>query len=139
MKNQDIFYSLTAVFLIISIAYLSIQTEVIEKISTVVKWEDSVVIIDTVKVVETETDTVFEYRTYRDDIVMNGESIIMNKRYLFHLSEDTMLGNQIRDALPFGEVFNYWRDKLGNCGVFDWNGNTYITLYKEEDIKICQH
>jgi hypothetical protein len=139
VKNQDIFYSLTAVFLIISIAYLSIQTEVIEKISTVVKWEDSVVIIDTVKVVETETDTVFEYRTYRDDIVMNGESIIMNKRYLFHLSEDTMLGNQIRDALPFGEVFNYWRDKLGNCGVFDWNGNTYITLYKEEDIKICQH
>jgi len=138
VKNQDIFYSLTAVFLLITIAYLSIQTEVIEKISTVVKWEDSVVIMDTVKIVETETDTVFEYRTYRDDIVMNGESIIMNKRYLFHLSEDTMLGNQIRDALPFGEVFNYWRDKLGNCGVFDWNGDTYITLYKEEDLRICQ-
>ena len=62
----------------------------------------------------------------------------MNKRYLFHLAEDTMLGNKIRDIMPFGEVFNYWRDELGQCGVFDWKGKTYITLYKEEDLQICQ-
>ena len=137
MKNQDIFYSLTAVFLIISIAYLSIQTEVIEKISTVVKWEEPLIIIDTVKVIETEIDTIFEYKSYRDDILMNGQSIIMNKRYLFHLSEDTMIGNQIRDALPFGEVFNWWRDKLGPCGLFEWNNAMYITLYKEENWEDC--
>mgnify|MGYP003660154350 FL=1 len=138
MKSSDMFYATSAIILLISMAYFSVQTEVIEKISTVVKWEDSVVIIDTVEVVETEIDTIFEYKTYRDDIVMNGESIIMNKRYLFHLSEDTMIGNQIRDIMPFGEVFNYWRDILGPCGVFDWKGDTYITLYKEEELQLCQ-
>tara|TARA_R110002051_G_scaffold253262_1_gene312354 strand:- start:1011 stop:1430 length:420 start_codon:yes stop_codon:yes gene_type:complete len=138
MKSSDMFYATSAIILLISMAYFSVQTEVIEKISTVVKWEDSVVIIDTVEVVETEIDTIFEYKTYRDDIVMNGQSIIMNKRYLFHLSEDTMIGNQIRDIMPFGEVFNYWRDILGPCGVFDWKGDTYITLYKEEELQLCQ-
>ena len=138
MKSSDVFYATSAIILLISMAYFSVQTEIIEKISTVVKWEDSVVIIDTVEVVETEIDTIFEYKTYRDDIVMNGESIIMNKRYLFHLSEDTMIGNQIRDIMPFGEVFNYWRDILGPCGVFDWKGDTYITLYKEEELQLCQ-
>ena len=132
------FYATSAVILLISMAYFSVQTEVIEKISTVVKWEDSVVIIDTVTVVETEIDTIFEYKTYKDDIVMNGESMIMSKKYLFHLSEDTMIGNQIRDVMPFGEVFNYWRDILGPCGVFDWKGDTYITLYKEEELQLCQ-
>lgn len=138
MKSSDMFYATSAIILLISMAYFSVQTEVIEKISTVVKWEDSVVIIDTVTVVETEIDTIFEYKTYRDDIVMNGESMIMSKKYLFHLSEDTMIGNQIRNVMPFGEVFNYWRDILGPCGVFDWKGQTYITLYKEEELQLCQ-
>jgi len=138
MKSSDMFYATSAVILLISMAYFSVQTEVIEKISTVVKWEDSVVIIDTVTVVETEIDTIFEYKTYKDDIVMNGESMIMSKKYLFYLSEDTMIGNQIRDVMPFGEVFNYWRDILGPCGVFDWKGDTYITLYKEEELQLCQ-
>ena len=138
MMVRDYFYATSAIILLISMAYFSVQTEIIEKISTVVKWEEAVVIIDTVEVVETEIDTIFEYKTYRDDIVMNGESIIMNKRYLFHLSEDTMIGNQIRDIMPFGEVFNYWRDELGPCGVFDWKGDTYITLYKEEELQLCQ-
>ena len=62
----------------------------------------------------------------------------MNKRYLFNLAEDNVLGNQIRDIMPFGEVFNYWREELGQCGIFDYKGQTYITLYKEEDINICQ-
>ena len=139
MMTRDYFYVTSAMILLISIAYFSVQTDVIEKVSTVVKWEEPIVITDTVTVVETEIDTIFEYKSYRDDIALNGQSIIMNKRYLFHLAEDTMLGNKIRDIMPFGEVFNYWRDELGQCGVFDWNGQTYITLYKEEDIKICQH
>ena len=134
---RDYFYVTNAIILLISIAYFSIQTEVIEKISTVVKWEEPLIIIDTVKVIETEIDTIFEYKSYRDDILMNGQSIIMNKRYLFHLSEDTMIGNQIRDALPFGEVFNWWRDKLGPCGLFEWNNAMYITLYKEENWEDC--
>ena len=138
MMVRDYFYVTSAMILLISIAYFSIKVDVIEKVSTIVKWEEPIVITDTVTVVETEIDTIFEYKSYRDDILLNGQSIIMNKRYLFHLAEDTMLGNKVRDIMPFGDVFNYWRDKLGQCGVFDWKGQTYITLYKEEDLQICQ-
>ena len=61
----------------------------------------------------------------------------MSKNYLFHIAEDNIIGNQIRDVLPFGDVFNYWRDQLGQCGVFEWQGKLYITLYKEENIDVC--
>ena len=138
MNKQDMFYSISAVVLLISIAYFSIKTDVVESVTTVVEYAEPIVITDTVKVVETKLDTIFEFKSYRDDIAMNGQSIIMNKRYLFNLAEDNILGNQIRDIMPFGEVFNYWRDELGQCGIFDYKGQTYITLYKEEDINICQ-
>ena len=138
MTKQDMFYSISAVVLLISIAYFSIKTDVVESVTTVVEYGEPIVITDTIKVVETKLDTIFEFKSYRDDIAMNGQSIIMNKRYLFHLAEDNIIGNQIRDIMPFGEVFNYWHDELGQCGVFDYKGQTYITLYKEEDINICQ-
>ena len=138
MMVRDYFYVTSAMILLISIAYFSIQTEVVEKVSTVIKYEEPIIIKDTIKVVETKLDTIFEFKSYRDDIAMNGQSIIMNKRYLFNLAEDNVLGNQIRDIMPFGEVFNYWREELGQCGIFDYKGQTYITLYKEEDINICQ-
>ena len=138
MMVRDYFYVTSAMILLISIAYFSIQTEVVEKVSTVIKYEEPIIIKDTIKVVETKLDTIFEFKSYRDDIAMNGQSIIMNKRYLFNLAEDSIIGNQIRDIMPFGEVFNYWRDELGQCGIFDYKGQTYITLYKEEDINICQ-
>ena len=138
MTKQDMFYSISAVVLLISIAYFSIKTDVIESVTTIVEYGEPIVITDTIKVVETRLDTVFEFKSYRDDIAMNGQSIIMNKRYLFNLAEDNVLGNQIRDIMPFGEVFNYWREELGQCGIFDYKGQTYITLYREEDINICQ-
>ena len=138
MTKQDMFYSISAVVLLISIAYFSIKTDVVESVTTIVEYGEPIVITDTIKVVETKLDTIFEFKSYRDDIAMNGQSIIMNKRYLFNLAEDNVLGNQIRDIMPFGEVFNYWRDELGQCGIFDYKGQTYITLYKEEDINICQ-
>ena len=138
MTKQDMFYSISAVVLLISIAYFSIKTDVVESVTTIVEYGEPIVITDTIKVVETRLDTIFEFKSYRDDIAMNGQSIIMNKRYLFNLAEDSIIGNQIRDIMPFGEVFNYWRDELGQCGIFDYKGQTYITLYKEEDINICQ-
>ena len=138
MTKQDMFYSISAVVLLISIAYFSIKTDVVESVTTIVEYGEPIVITDTIKVVETKLDTIFEFKSYRDDIAMNGQSIIMNKRYLFNLAEDNVLGNQIRDIMPFGEVFNYWREELGQCGIFDYKGQTYITLYKEEDINICQ-
>lgn len=138
MTKQDMFYSISAVVLLISIAYFSIKTDVVESVTTIVEYGEPIVITDTIKVVETKLDTIFEFKSYRDDIAMNGQSIIMNKRYLFNLAEDSIIGNQIRDIMPFGEVFNYWRDELGQCGIFDYKGQTYITLYKEEDINICQ-
>ena len=138
MTKQDMFYSISAVVLLISIAYFSVKTDVVESVTTIIEYGEPIVITDTVKVVETKLDTIFEFKSYRDDIAMNGQSIIMNKRYLFNLAEDNILGNQIRDIMPFGEVFNYWREELGQCGIFDYKGQTYITLYKEEDINICQ-
>ena len=138
MTKQDMFYSISAVVLLISIAYFSIKTDVVDSVTTIVEYGEPIVITDTIKVVETKLDTIFEFKSYRDDIAMNGQSIIMNKRYLFNLAEDSIIGNQIRDIMPFGEVFNYWRDELGQCGIFDYKGQTYITLYKEEDINICQ-
>ena len=138
MTKQDMFYSISAVVLLISIAYFSIKTDVVESVTTIVEYGEPIVITDTIKVVETKLDTIFEFKSYRDDIAMNGQSIIMNKRYLFNLAEDNVLGNQIRDIMPFGEVFNYWREELGQCGIFDYKGQTYITLYKEEDINIFQ-
>ena len=138
MTKQDMFYSISAVVLLISIAYFSIKTDVVESVTTIVEYGEPIVITDTIKVVETKLDTIFEFKSYRDDIAMNGQSIIMNKRYLFNLAEDSIIGNQIRDIMPFGEVFNYWRDELGQCGIFDYKGQTYITLYKEEYINICQ-
>ena len=138
MKNQDIFYSLSAVILLVSIAYLSVHTQIVEKISTVVKWEETpIYIIDTLTVTETLTDTLWEYRDFRNDILENDYEVIMNKSYLFHIAEDNIIGNQIRDVLPFGDVFNYWREQLGPCGVFEWNDKLYITLYKEEYIDDC--
>ena len=86
--------------------------------------------------VETK-DTIYEYRDYRDDILLDGGELLLSKRYLFHLADDAMIGNQIRNVLPFGDVFNYWRSELGPCGIFDWNGQAYTTLYKEEPLDLC--
>ena len=59
MKNSDIFYVTSAMILLVSIAYFSVKVDVIEKVSTIVKWEEPLIIIDTVTVVETEIDTIF--------------------------------------------------------------------------------
>ena len=55
-----------------------------------------------------------------------------------NLSKDTVLNNKIRDALPFGDVFNFWREQMGACGMFEWNENLYLTLYKEENLIDCE-
>ena len=136
MTKADKFYGLLAVTFLATIAYFSIHTKVVEKVITTVEQEEVPVYVTDTLVV-TETDTICEYKTYQDDIVMNGADVVMNKRFLFHLSEDTNLTNEIRDVLPFGDVFNYWRDLLGPCGIFEWNDNLYVTLYKEEEINEC--
>ena len=40
-------------------------------------------------------------------------------------------------GLQFGDVFNFWREKMGTCGMFEWNENLYLTLYKEESLIDC--
>ena len=65
--------------------------------------------------------------------------MLINRNYLFNMAEDDMIGDQIRDVLPFGEVFNWWREQLGPCGMFEWNDNTYITLFKEEPVDTCEY
>ena len=46
MKKSDMFYSILAVVLLVTIAYLSVKVEIVERVSEVIRWEES----DTLKV-----------------------------------------------------------------------------------------
>tara|TARA_Y100000593_G_scaffold82070_1_gene153915 strand:+ start:3265 stop:3618 length:354 start_codon:yes stop_codon:yes gene_type:complete len=91
------------------------------------------VVVDTVKV--TEVDTVWQYKDYRTSFLESEGQLLVSKNYLFNTARQNTFEGSIRDALPFGDVFNWWRDKLGPCGIFQWNGEYYTTLLKEENIE----
>jgi len=136
MSNSEKFYCISAIILLSIVSYFSMNTRVVERVTTVFETQEvPIFVTDTVTV--TEIDTIWEYKMYKDDVILNGADVVMNKRFLFNLAEDTPAPNAIRDALPFGDVFNYWRDILGPCGMFDWNESLYLTLYKEESIDDC--
>ena len=134
MRVQDIFYSITAVVFLSTIAYFSVLTETIIEIE---KELHEVFVDRTDTLYVTNTDTVYKYKDYRNEILINDGEILFSKQYLFHIADDTVLNNAIRNALPFGAVFNYWREQLGPCGLFDWNGQVFTTLYKEEPLGLC--
>ena len=132
---------LSAVLAILLVGFISynsiservrIQREIIEK-----PVERIVYTTDTLTV--TQTDTIFQFYGYDDEIIFDGNDVAINKRFLFHLADDTALGNQIRDALPFDEVFRWWREQLGPCGVFEWRDSLYITTFKTEPADTCAH
>ena len=132
---------LSAVLAILLVGFISynsiservrIQREIIEK-----PVERIVYTTDTLTV--TQTDTIFQFYGYDDEIIFDGNDVAINKRFLFHLADDTALGNQIRDALPFDEVFRWWREQLGPCGVFEWRDSLYITTFKTEPQDTCAH
>ena len=136
--KSDHLSAVLAVLLVGFISYNSIserirvQREIIEK-----PVERIVYTTDTLTV--TQTDTIFQFYGYDDEIIFNGNDVAINKRFLFHLADDTALGNQIRDALPFDEVFRWWREQLGPCGVFEWRDSLYITTFKTEPADTCAH
>ena len=136
--KSDYLSAVLAILLVGFISYNSvservrIQREIIEK-----PVERIVYTTDTLTV--TETDTIFQFYGYADEIMFDGRDVAINKRFLFHLADDTALGNQIRDALPFDEVFRWWRSKLGPCGVFEWRDSLYITTFKTEPADTCAH
>ena len=136
--KSDHLSAVLAVLLIGFISYNSIserirvQREIIEKpVERIVYTKDTVTV--------SQIDTVFQFYGYNDTIVLDGSDIAINKRFLFHLADDTALGNQIRDALPFDEVFRWWRSELGPCGVFEWRDSLYITTFKTEPQDTCAH
>ena len=136
--KSDHLSAVLAVLLVGFISYNSIservriQREIIEK-----PVERIVYTTDTLTV--TQTDTIFQFYGYDDEIIFDGNDVAINKRFLFHLADDTALGNQIRDALPFDEVFRWWREQLGPCGVFEWRDSLYITTFKTEPADTCAH
>ena len=136
--KSDHLSAVLAVLLVGFISYNSIserirvQREIIEK-----PVERIVYTTDTLTV--TQTDTIFQFYGYEDEIIFNGSDVAINKRFLFHLADDTALGNQIRDALPFDEVFRWLRSKLGPCGVFEWRDSLYITTFKTEPADTCAY
>ena len=135
MNSLDKFSAVLAVVLLVSIAYLSMSTKT-EIVKEIVIDTYETVINDTLTV--TKVDTLWKYHTWKDDILGNEDSLIVSMSFLLHIADDNMIASQIRDALPFGEVFNYWRENLGACGMFQWNDNLYLTLYKEESITDCE-
>tara|TARA_Y100000593_G_scaffold50454_1_gene95021 strand:- start:332 stop:754 length:423 start_codon:yes stop_codon:yes gene_type:complete len=130
MKRQDIFYSTLAVILLCTIAYFAMSERVIveEHVVTEIEIEERIV-------TETVTDTVWQYKDYRTSFLENEHDMLVSKNYLFTIARDNQFSNSIRDALPFSEVFGWWRSKLGPCGIFEWNGEHYTTLLKEEDVE----
>ena len=132
---------LSAVLAILLVGFISynsiservrIQREIVEKpVERIVYTKDTLTV--------TQIDTVFQYYGYKDTITLDGSDVAINRRFLFHLADDTALGNQIRDALPFDEVFRWWRSKLGPCGVFEWRDSLYITTFKTEPADTCAH
>ena len=137
-EKRDYLSAVLAVALIGFISYNSIserirvQREIIEKpIERIVYTKDTVTV--------SQIDTVFQFYGYKDTITLDGSDIAINKRFLFHLADDTALGNQIRDALPFDEVFRWWREQLGPCGIFEWRDSLYITTFKTEPQDTCAH
>ena len=136
--KSDHLSAVLAVLLVGFISYNSIserirvQREIIEK-----PVERIVYTTDTLTV--TQTDTIFQFYGYDNEIIFDGNDVAINKRFLFHLADDTALGNQIRDALPFDEVFRWWREQLGPCGVFEWRDSLYITTFKTEPADTCAH
>ena len=128
MPKQDIFYSVLAVTLLCTIAYFSMSERVIieEHVVTEIEIEEHIV---------TETDTVWQFKDYRTSFLENDHDMLVSKNYLFTIAKDNVFSNSIRDVLPFSEVFNWWRAELGPCGIFEWSGEYYTTLYKEEDVE----
>jgi hypothetical protein len=134
MNLIDKFSAVLAVILLITISYFSMTEKVVET-ETIVHVPYETVVTDTLTI--TQVDTLWQFRSWREDIVETENSIIISKDFLFHIAEDNPIANAIRDELPFGDVFNFWREKLGNCGLFEWKEQAYITLYKEENIIDC--
>ena len=136
MKISDVISGVLSVILLSTISYFSVTTftEIIKE--EVIVYEPMEIEVE--KII-TKVDTVWQYKDYRNDIILNENEMLINKNFLFNMAEDNAIGNQIRDALPFGEVFNWWRDQLGACGIFEWNDSLYITLYREESVNTCEH
>ena len=136
MKIADVISGVLAVILLSTISYFSVIT-----FTKVVKEE--VVVIEEREVeierIVTKVDTVWQYKDYRDDIILNEYEMLVSKNFLFHMAEDNPIANQIRDALPFDEVFRWWRSELGPCGVFEWRDSLYITTFKTEPQDTCAH
>ena len=130
MKRTDVFYCILAVLLLITIAYFSMSERVIVEEHVRTEIEEHEVIV-----YETVIDTVWQFKDYRTSFLDNEHEMLVSKNFLFAIARDNAVGNSIRDVLPFNDVFNWWREKLGPCGIFEWNNEFYTTLYKEEDVE----
>jgi hypothetical protein len=136
MTKLDKFGGVLAVVLLVAIAYLSMTTKTVVETEVIIE-EHETIVTDTLTI--TQVDTLWKFHTWEDDIIKNkvDNSVILTKSFLFHMAQDNVVAGNIRDALSFGSVFNFWREELGQCGVFQWNNSLYMTLYKEERVEVC--
>ena len=112
-KNSDFTVFVSGLFAFLLIGYISHNAIVVKTVKEKVVEEVEVLVkeIETIEVIETETDTLYRDRfipLYLD--VSNTE---------------------------FEEVFRYYRDEYGPCSTFDWRGNIYVTRLDTESKDIC--
>ena len=113
MKKGDFKVFMSGLFAFLIIGYVSHNAIVVKTVKETVVEEVEVLVkeIETIEVIETETDTLYRDRfipLYLD--VSNTE---------------------------FESVFKYYRDKYGPCSTFDWRGNMYVTRLDTEPKDIC--
>ena len=111
-KNELVTF-ISGICAVLLIGYISHNAMVVREVPVEkIVYEEKEVIVEVDKIVtETITDTL-----YRPQFVPMYLSI--NKS-------------------DFEEVFRYYREELGPCSTFDWNGKLYSTRFKTESKEIC--
>ena len=115
MKKGDFKVFISGIFAFLIIGYISHNAMVVktvkEKVVKEVEVEVLVKEIETVEVIETETDTLYKDRFIPLYLDINNTE--------------------------FEEVFRYYRGEYGPCSTFDWRGNIYVTRLDTESKDIC--
>ena len=113
MKKGDFKVFISGLFAVMLIGYISHNAMVVREVEVEkIVYEEKEVVVEVDKIItETITDTL-----YRPQLVPMYLNI---------------------NKTEFEEVFRYYREELGPCSTFDWNGELYSTRFKTESKEIC--
>ena len=113
MKKGDFKVFISGLFAVMLIGYISHNAMVVKEVTVEkIVYEDKEVLVEVDKIVtETVIDTLYKARFVPLYLDINNTEL--------------------------EEVFRYYREELGPCSTFDWNGNLYLTRLETEPKDIC--